>query len=167
MLRRRAKANKPLLGICGGLQMLGERIVDRAGVDGSAAGLGLLPLATEFEAEKQVLRTRAAFLSLGTPWEALSGLSVSGYEIRHGSTTATAPLAPALPDGLGFVSEGVLGVYLHGLLEDPLLVSQLLGVEQPRSLEFVLDELADAVEPHLELDRLEAIALAQSAAGAR
>ena len=61
----------------------------------------------------------------------------------------------------------MLGVYLHGLLEDPLLVSQLLGVEQPRSLEFVLDELADAVEPHLELDRLEAIALAQSAAGAR
>jgi adenosylcobyric acid synthase len=167
VLRRRANANKPLLGICGGLQMLGERIVDRAGVDGSAAGLGLLPLATEFEAEKQVLRTRAAFLSLGTPWEALTGLSVSGYEIRHGSTTATAPLAPALPDGLGFVSEGVLGVYLHGLLEDPLLVSQLLGVEQPRPLEFVLDELADAVEPHLELDRLEAIALAQSAAGAR
>jgi adenosylcobyric acid synthase len=167
VLRRRANANKPLLGICGGLQMLGERIVDRAGVDGSAAGLGLLPLATEFEAEKQVLRTRTAFLSLGTPWEALTGLSVSGYEIRHGSTTATAPLAPALPDGLGFVSEGVLGVYLHGLLEDPLLVSQLLGVEQPRPLEFVLDELADAVEPHLELDRLEAIALAQSAAGAR
>jgi adenosylcobyric acid synthase len=167
VLRRRANANKPLLGICGGLQMLGERIVDRAGVDCSAAGLGLLPLATEFEAQKQVLRTRAAFLSLDTPWEALSGLSVSGYEIRHGSTTATAPLAPALPDGLGFVSEGVLGVYLHGLLEDPGLVSRLLGVAPPRPLEAVLDELADAVEPHLELDRLEAIALAQSAAGAR
>jgi adenosylcobyric acid synthase len=165
-LRRRAHAKEPLLAICGGLQMLGERLLDRGGVDGSAAGLGLLPLATEFEAEKHVLRTRASFSSLGAPWQSLSGLSVSGYEIRHGSTAATLPVAAALPDGLGFVSEAVLGVYLHGLLEDPVVVSRLLDVAPPRSLEAVLDDLADAVEPHLELDRLEAIALARSTSGA-
>jgi adenosylcobyric acid synthase len=167
VLRSRAQAKEPLLAICGGLQMLGERLLDRGGVEGSAAGLGLLPLATEFEAEKQVLRTRAAFLSLGGPWQALSGLSVSGYEIRHGHSTATGPVAPALPDGLGFVSEAVLGVYLHGLLEDPVLVSRLLGVAPPTSLEAVLEELADAVEPHLELERLETIALGAQPGGGR
>ena len=143
----------PLLAICGGLQMLGDRIVDRGGVDGTAEGLGVLPLVTEFAAEKQVLRTQSSFLELGPPWHALSGLSVAGYEIRHGHTTGTA--AAALPDGLGFVSDSVLGIYLHGLLEDPDFVSRLLGVAPPRSLETVLDELADAVAPHLDVNRLE------------
>ena len=52
--------------------MIGERLLDRVGVDGSATGLGLLPLGTEFGREKQVRRTRAAFLGLDPPWQALS-----------------------------------------------------------------------------------------------
>src|SRR5437868_3826177 len=135
--------------------MLGECIVDRGGVDGTAEGLGLLPLVTEFEAEKQVLRSESTFLDLGPPWQALSGLSVKGYEIRHGRTMGAAPVA--LPNGLGFASDSVLGVYLHGLLEDPSFVSRLLGVAPPRSLETVLDELAAAVAPHLDFNRLEEV----------
>jgi adenosylcobyric acid synthase len=145
----------PLLAICGGLQMLGERIVDRGGVEGSAEGLGHLPLVTEFVKEKQILRTGSTFLELDPPWQALSGLSVAGYEIRHGRTTGTASLA--LPNGLGYISEATLGVYLHGLLENPGFVSRLLGVAPPSSLETVLDELTDAVAPHLDVNRLEEV----------
>ena len=56
---------------------------------------------------------------------------------------------------VGFVSDTVLGVYLHGLLEDPDFVSRMFGAAPPRSLETVLDELADAVAPHLDINRLE------------
>src|SRR5258708_17385886 len=49
---RRVRAGQPVLGICGGLQMLGERIEDEAGVDGTADGLGLLPLHTTYGATK-------------------------------------------------------------------------------------------------------------------
>jgi adenosylcobyric acid synthase len=142
-----------VLGVCGGMQMLGERIEDPAGVDGSAIGLGLLVLQTTFAAEKAARRRRARFGALSSPWAALSGLEVEGYEIRHGSTVSLDGDA-VLGDDLGFASGSVLGVYLHGLFEQPAFVRALLGVAPSRSLDEELDRLADAVEPHLEVDRL-------------
>jgi adenosylcobyric acid synthase len=142
-----------VLGVCGGLQMLGERIKDPAGVDGSAVGLGLLALRTTFLADKATRRTPARFGALGAPWAALSGLDVEGYEIRHGTTVALDGGA-VLGEDLGFASGHVLGVYLHGLFEQPRFVRALLGAAPARSLDEELDRLADAVEPHLEVDRL-------------
>ncbi|WP_265299664.1 cobyric acid synthase [Verminephrobacter eiseniae] len=75
-----------VLGICGGLQMLGEALIDSAGIDGNAPGLGLLPLVTRFEPAKTVRRTRVRFPALQGAWAALSGLQASGYEIHHGQT---------------------------------------------------------------------------------
>ena len=133
--------------------MLGERIDDPAGVDGGAAGLGLLPLRTTFAAEKATRRTTTRFGALGAPWRALSGLAVSGYEIRHGETVAVAGGAVLEPD-LGFAAGAVLGVYLHGLFEEPAFVRALLGAGPLRSLDEELDRLADAVEPHLDVEEL-------------
>jgi adenosylcobyric acid synthase len=142
-----------VLGVCGGMQMLGDRIEDAAGVDGSAVGLGLLPVRTTFLAEKATRPTRARFAALAEPWAALSGLEVEGYEIRHGTTVSLDGPA-VLGEDLGFASGPVLGVYLHGLLEQSSFVRALLGVAPARSLDEELDRLADAVEPHLEVDRL-------------
>ena len=52
-----------MLGICGGLQMLGEALIDPHGVDGNAPGLGLLPLVTLFAADKTVRHTHSRFHS--------------------------------------------------------------------------------------------------------
>jgi adenosylcobyric acid synthase len=147
----RAGRGDAVLGICGGLQMLGARIVDEAGVDGSGEGLCLLPLVTSFRAEKAARRTRTRFCVLPQPWTALGGRPVAGYEIRHGETTAIAPVVEALPDGLGYVAGPVFGIYLHGLFEQPELVAALFSALPPRSLEQVFDRLADAVEEHLDL----------------
>ena len=133
--------------------MLGERIEDAAGVDGSAVGLGLLAVRTTFLAEKATRPTRARFAALGEPWAALSGLEVDGYEIRHGATVSLDGPA-VLGEDLGFASGPVLGIYLHGLLEQPAFVRALLGAAPSRSLDEELERLADAVEPHLEVDRL-------------
>jgi adenosylcobyric acid synthase len=153
-LRQRARSGRRVLGICGGMQMLGERVEDEAGVDGSADGLGLLPLRTAFAAAKQTEQTATRFQTLAEPWAALSHKTLAGYQIRHGATTTTAPLAPALPDGLGFLDGSVLGIYLHGLFEQPELVRALFGAAPARSLEQAFDELADAVEEHLDVGAL-------------
>ena len=84
---RHAASGKRVLGICGGLQMLGESIRDPHGLDGEARGLGLLPLVTCFETDKLLRPTRLRFASLEAPWDSLSHVEAEGYEIHHGRTS--------------------------------------------------------------------------------
>ncbi|HEY3462805.1 MAG TPA: cobyric acid synthase [Gaiellaceae bacterium] len=149
-----AASGRPVLGICGGMQMLGERVDDEAGVDGSGQGLGLLPLATAFARSKQTTKTTSRFQTLAEPWAQLTGKTISGYQIHHGRTETTGSFAEALPEQLGFVSGPVLGIYLHGLFEQPELLVALFGAAPRRSLEQAFDELADAVEAHIDIDAI-------------
>ena len=145
-----AAAGTPVLGVCGGMQLLGERLDDPHGVDGTRDGLGLLPVRTTFAEEKLTAPWRGRFSRLPGPWGAWSGLPAVGYEIRHGVTTATAPVDAVLPAGRGFARDGVLGVSVHGLLEDPALFTALLGLPPPPGLDDVFAGLADAVATHLD-----------------
>lgn len=149
-ITRAAAAGTPVLGVCGGLQVLGERIADPHGVDGSRDGLGLLPVTTTFAADKLTTRIRARFGAITGPFAAWSQATVDGYEIRHGATTPTAPVDRVLPDGRGFARGSVLGVSVHGLLEDPHLLTALLDVPAPEPLTAVFDHLADAAAAHLD-----------------
>jgi adenosylcobyric acid synthase len=157
-LRALAAAGGRILGICGGLQLLGERFDGDGVVDGSGSGLGLLPLRTVFDADKRTERTRTTFGELGEPWRSLSRTPVAGYEIRHGATEPTADVEAALPDGLGFVSGAVLAVYLHGLFEQPRFVERLLGVGSAHSLDGVFDALADVLDANVRMDVASALA---------
>ncbi|KQP43742.1 cobyric acid synthase [Pseudorhodoferax sp. Leaf274] len=155
-----AQAGGAVLGICGGLQMLGEALVDPHGIDGNAPGLGLLPLVTQFAQDKTVRATRTRFGTVQGSWQALSGLAVQGYEIHHGQTEAHSAMARAgdlatavLPDGLGWQGgkgghAQVLGVYLHGLFEDPGVLQALFG-SASQTLDQVFDGLADFVDAHV------------------
>ncbi|HYE40869.1 MAG TPA: cobyric acid synthase CobQ, partial [Ramlibacter sp.] len=150
-----------VLGICGGLQMLGEALVDPQDIAGNAPGLGLLPLVTQFAESKTVCRTRVAFEPLAAPWDALSGLRVEGYEIHQGVTVQHAGMAPgriALAGGLGWqdASGRVLGVYLHGLFEDPTVLHALFGAAAP-TLDTVFDRLADTAAAHFATGVLPAL----------
>ena len=146
-----------VLGICGGLQMLGEALIDPHGIDGNAAGLGLLPLVTVFDAHKTVRRTQARLGALLGPWQALSGVTLSGYEIHHGQTRPHAGLLAkgeaaheVVPDLAWQSAEGrVLGLYVHGLFESPAVLQALFGVAVP-TLETVMEGLADFIDQHLD-----------------
>lgn len=158
-----------VLGVCGGLQMLGEALIDTHGIEpmelGNAPGLGLLPLVTQFAAQKTVRHTQSRFAALTGAWAALSGVQAAGYEIHHGQTLPHAAMAAAgdvarqaLPDGLGWQNAqgNVLGVYLHGLFEDPRVLHALFGASAP-TLDTVFDGLADFITTHFEagvLDQL-------------
>ncbi|WP_309683903.1 cobyric acid synthase, partial [Polaromonas sp.] len=108
-----------VLGICGGLQMLGEALIDPHGIDGNGPGLGLLPLVTLFDEAKTVRQRQAAFGPVRGWWAGLSGVSVQGYEIHHGQTAPHTAMAAAgdiayavMPDGLAWqnAAGNVLGL---------------------------------------------------------
>jgi adenosylcobyric acid synthase len=147
-IARHAAAGGAVLGVCGGLQMLGEALVDPHGIDGNAPGLGLLPIVSVFELAKTVARTHAQFREVAGAWQALSNLEVGGYEIHHGQT-AWHPAMQAgreVMPGLAWQNAGgnVLGVYLHGLFEDAAVMRALFGAAAS-DLDAVFDRLAAIV----------------------
>jgi adenosylcobyric acid synthase len=101
-----AAAGRPIVGVCGGLQLLGARIEDPLGLEGGDVdGLGLLDISTTLAADKTTRETTVA-------WR---GIPLRGYEIRHGRTAAGPKAAEHLPDGLGWEQGTVRGVYVHDL----------------------------------------------------
>ena len=172
---RHAGQGGAVLGVCGGLQMLGEALIDTLGIDGNAPGLGLLPLVTVFAEDKTVRHTSTRFAAdwsstpVGTSslWAALAGASVRGYEIHHGQTQQHVAMAAGgdvaravLPDGLGWqnATGNVLGVYLHGLFEDSGVLKALFGAKligPVPTLDTVFDGLADYIEQHFAHQVLE------------
>jgi adenosylcobyric acid synthase len=158
-----AKRGALVIGICGGYQLLGERLSDPAGVAGDAGdepGLGLLPVKTEFLPEKIVRQVSAE--CDGQRWEA--------YEIHMGRTTSIAPLEPlhTVFIGGGAHAEGVRrgnvwGTYLHGWFESPALrarVATVAGIVAYRAhptpwsekRQAVYAAMADHVVAHVNLD---------------
>lgn len=148
-----AAAGKPLLGICGGFQMLGRAIRDPEAVEGPVAeveGLGLLDVQTTFAAEK------ALRLPVGTGL----GVAASGYEIHHGRISR----GPGADEFLGGARAGqVFGTMWHGTLEGDELrgafLRETLGlppswVSFPAARQRRLDLLGDLVERHLDVEAL-------------
>ncbi|MEX5606641.1 cobyric acid synthase [Pseudomonas protegens] len=149
-----------VLGICGGLQMLGEQVHDPLGLEGAAGsspGLGLLAFETVLEEEKQ-LRNVSGRLSL-------ENAAVSGYEIHAGVTRgpalelAAVQLDDGRSDGACSADGQILGTYLHGLFETPAACSALLrwaGLEAVQEVDYHalrerdIERLADLVEHHLD-----------------
>ena len=147
-IRARIEAGGSIIGICGGMQMLGERLLDPDGVEAAAgtvtSGLGLLPLATTFVAEKTTRRVAGHVAAGRGHWASLRGYAVQGYEIHMGRTTATrgatsgatpSALDPLLrldgheglhDDGAVSLDGRVAGTYLHGLFANDAFRRTLL-----------------------------------------
>jgi adenosylcobyric acid synthase len=103
----RALAGRPVLGICGGFQMLSEEITDdvESGA-GTVSGLGLLPARVVFSEAK----------TLGRPSGTAYGVQVNGYEIHHGQVEVSGITAEPFLDGCR--SGSVWGTSWHGTLEN-------------------------------------------------
>ena len=170
VIARHLRYGGRLIGICGGFQMLGTRILDPLGLEGdpgAGPGLGLLDLETRLAPEK-ILANVSGRLRL-------EDAAVTGYEIHAGVTTGPALEHPAVllndvpgerPDGAVSEDGRILGTYLHGLFESPAATSALLrwaGLavhETPdyRAVrEAALERLADSIEQHLDLGQIERI----------
>ncbi|MCS6910442.1 MAG: hypothetical protein NZM11_07720, partial [Anaerolineales bacterium] len=107
---RAARRGTPILGVCGGMQLLGRRIADPHQLEsGDTEGLGLLDVSTTLMPVKTTRQREVRWLEGGR---------VCGYEIHHGQTCAGPGAEPYLDDGLGWRQGNVWGVYLHGLFEN-------------------------------------------------
>ncbi|MEV0292875.1 cobyric acid synthase [Nocardia sp. NPDC050710] len=170
VLRERAAIGRPILGICGGYQMLGKHITDRVESDaGVVNGLGLLDLEIEFDKSKVLRRSSGQGVGLA----ATTGIPVQGYEIHHGRVTHSGDPAWLEVEGQpeGSVRRAVWGTHLHGLLESDDFrrawlrvvadragrfdyhVAEDISVADVRSAQ--LDLLADLIEKHLDIERVE------------
>lgn len=153
-----------VLGICGGFQMLGQWIHDPLGLEGpngSSQSLGLLPMETTLQPEKQLHR------KTGRLWS--NNASVAGYEIHAGISTGAALENPAIftnegPDGALSHDGLIMGTYFHGLFDEREACNALLqwaGLEQVDSPDYhtlresELNRLADIIEQHLDLHAVE------------
>lgn len=151
-----AKAGKPLLGVCGGLQMLGRALDDSSVKSSNKPALNLLPFSTRFDERKQLRQSRLQFTRTSGCWSALCNVKWQGYEIHHGhhnhaqdSLHDYAALYNDHGDACGWQSDNILGIYTHGLFESPA-VMQALFAETVKSLDAVFDGLADYVDQHFE-----------------
>ena len=165
-----AAAGTPVLGVCGGYQMLGEAVHDPDGVEhragGSVRGMGLLPVETTFLPEKS--RTRVGAQVLSGP---LAGAKLEGYEIHMGRTQVRGEPFCRLEDGRedGCARDNVWGTYLHGLFDSGELTQKLaallcqrrgLPVERARAVSHAayqqtqFDLLADGVRQALDVREL-------------
>ncbi len=179
-LRIWADEDKPLVGICGGYQMLGREIYDPNGVESpieQMAGLSILPITTSFAGEKATHRATGFIASGWTDnWFAqLDEASVHGYEIHMGRTETETPWLRLVQrgeqqvnvvDGAMRPDGRVWGCYLHGLFGnqsvrhawlESLGWSYAAESQVAADLETAFDQLANHVEEALDMTLLEKI----------
>ncbi|MEW6518504.1 MAG: cobyric acid synthase [Thermodesulfobacteriota bacterium] len=158
--------NTPVIGICGGFQMLGRLISDPHGLESAhkcLAGLGLLDLETVLARDKTLTRRQGI--------HRLSGLAIRGYEIHHGQTTSSHPSLLHFADGrsCGAASADglVWGSYLHGIFDDDHFrrwfldglrrrqgLAPLDSIRAPYDLEPAFERLAAVVRSQLDIKQV-------------
>jgi adenosylcobyric acid synthase len=154
----------PIVGLCGGYQLLGERITNAA-IEGTGdtheiEGIGLLPVETCFSKEKRVEPVTRTIHGCG-PLTGAFG-SVTGYEIHMGETALLADIDRPF-DGEGAATDRVLGTYMHGLFENRTARESFLdsirasaGIEMTRlartkETESPYDRAAALIREHVDI----------------
>ncbi len=155
------RRGKPVLGLCGGYQMLGRTIADPHGIEGPAGtvpGLGLLDVATTLTPGKTLERVDGE----------AQGARFSGYEMHMGETTGPDTARPVgyradrSPEGATSADGLVSGSYVHGLLaraeQRAAWLARIgvdaVGPDHAASIDAALDAIAAVLERHLDLDAL-------------
>lgn len=156
-----------VLGVCGGYQMLGQRIEDPEGIEGdqrACEGLGLLDVSTVMAPAKTLAQVSGRCLIEGAPF--------TGYEMHLGVTTGPDALRPVLEmadgrrDGAMAANQRVRGVYVHGLFNDDRqraawlrwISAEASDLAYEQGVEDTLDALAAHLEKHIDCDRILSLA---------
>ena len=156
-----------VLGVCGGYQMLGQRIEDPEGIEGdqrACEGLGLLDVSTIMSPAKTLAQVAGRCLIEGAPF--------TGYEMHLGVTTGPDALRPVLEmadgrrDGAMSANQTIRGVYVHGLFNDDRqraawlrwIGAQASDLAYDQGVEDTLDALAAHLEKHIDCDRILSLA---------
>ncbi len=183
-IRQLAAEGVPIVGICGGYQMLGQKLLDPHHTESSLdelAGIGLIPAVTTFAAEKlthqvEATMSRRSFLGISA-----NDARLSGYEIHMGQTEFIDPVEPAFSiigrsgqavdfaDGVVSADGLVMGTYIHGVFDNDRFRRAVLDalrlkkglpvfagatVSYSAQKEAAYDRLAELVRANLDMDHV-------------
>ncbi len=151
-VKRLAAKGTPVLGICGGFQMLGRGISDPENAEsgGNIEGLALLPIDTVMKPEK-TQRPFEGFIDSATGiLQQLAGCKVTGYEIHMGMSVPYDEVSHFTSDDSGYCRDNIYGTYVHGLFDRKEIASAIITAVAARNKKDIdpgrikdLDELRD------------------------
>lgn len=143
-----AKSNKPVVAICGGLQIIGDKIKDPYFIeDGDKQGLSILPLSTTIAKTKATTQKQLM-------WQ---GELLNVYEIHHGETvTNSTQVDSFIADGLGWQQDNIYCTYLHGCFDNAVFYNWFMallsapenGIDWKQHVDNELDRLAEMFAEH-------------------
>jgi adenosylcobyric acid synthase len=177
---KEASRGKVIFGICGGYQMLGERLSDPYGVEagGSIAGMKLLPMETIFAENKTRTRVTGKFCNTSGIFAPLAGTELEGYEIHMGETILKENARPVsvITDSVSGVQKedgaycgNIFGTYVHGVFDREEVaeaiirvlgekkgidVSEMAGIDFAAFKETQYDILAAELRKHLDMEKI-------------
>ena len=178
---KHASVGKVIFGVCGGYQMLGERLSDPHGVEagGEIKGMGLIPMDTVFEDAKTRTRVTGTFRKITGPLASLTGVALEGYEIHMGVTTLKEGAAPMTiiknfveqsnPITDGAYANNIYGTYVHGVFDKEEVAkavvqalgqqkgidtTEITGVDFQAFKETQYDLLAAGLREHLDMQTI-------------
>lgn len=182
LLQKLHEQEVPLIGICGGYQMMGRTVMDPLHSESELeemVGLGILPMVTEFYPQKHTVQSKGTILSECDFFATCTGETVVGYEIHMGRSTmdeGQSPLFNLTSNGVsyadGLQAGNAYGTYLHGIFDNDSLRTALLvwlwqrrdrlrpvepSLSQAALRESAFNELADLVRQSVNIERVRTI----------
>ena len=118
-IKEKALSGIPVLGICGGYQMLGKSVLDAEGVEcgGTEEGIGLLNVETALGTQKKRVQFQGCIEDASGILSGLKGKAVQGYEIHMGETVPCGEVRAFTSGGSGYCAGNVYGTYVHGFFD--------------------------------------------------
>lgn len=176
-IQKMAAAEIPVIGICGGYQMMGQTIADPENTEngGTMQGMGLLPTETVFVSEKMTTQVTGEILPLQGIAQALSGIAFYGYEIHMGRTKRLdgTPMTKIVRNGEtlqeGCCYQNCYGTYVHGIFDsEPVAKALIAAILEKKGLSIAevqafdntaykqaqYDKLADVVRNALDMQQI-------------
>lgn len=164
-IQKHASKGKPVFGICGGYQMLGQYLKDEHGVEGGGEmkGIGLLPHSTEFSESKTRKSQIGKLANVNGIFKGLSGMEYEGYEIHMG-----------ISPGFGNIinEENIYGTYIHGIFDRSEISTEIINslmkskgieishkdvIDMDKYKEKQYEILAENLEKAIDVDKLLAV----------
>lgn len=157
-----SKNGKVIIGICGGFQMLGEKIKDPYGIESEIKeipGLGLLELETVMEKEKNTTQYEGKLSNCTGLLEGLEGEEIKGYEIHQGVTFGNESKVNDEDRIVTVVKgENIFATYLHGIFENEKITRNILNkVRAKKGIELQMKGITFDEYREQQLDKLEKI----------
>ena len=156
---KRARTETIIFGICGGFQILGNKVKDPYHIEGDIEelnGLGLLDLETIMENEKTLVQYKGKLVVDNGILKTLNNFEIKGYEIHQGITKGNEKNLTTDERTIFVNRDNIIATYLHGIFDNKDFTDTLLNeIRRRKGLEEVNDNISYEEYKKKEFDKLE------------